>query len=118
MRLRVVYLDDEVDLLAIFRETFEGPLIQISIFCNASEAIAAVRETPPDLVVLDYRLTNTTGDEVAQQMDDLIPKILMTGDLSVKTVSHFQHIFYKPYQIPDVRDCLQRAFEKKYKAAA
>lgn len=107
--LKVYYLDDEIDLLEMFRELFSSPEIEIRTFADPTLAIAEVWRAPPDLLILDYRLPNTTGDKIAQLLDPALPKIMITGDLAVKTTSSFVRIFHKPYDFAEMADFLEAA---------
>jgi len=42
---------------------------------NGAEALHNVLESPPDLVVLDYRMPDLNGVEVARQISQMYPKI-------------------------------------------
>lgn len=111
MPLKVYYLDDEIELLEIFKDMFESEDIEITLFSNPQTAIEAINSSPPDLLVLDYRLPNITGDQIAQTLDPKIPKVLITGDLSVQCVSHFHAIFEKPLVTSEIEAFL-RQFKK------
>lgn len=113
MILKVVYLDDEVALLEMFKEAFAEEDINIVTFDVPEDAIQYIRANPPDIVFLDYRLPGTSGDEVAQKLDPKLPKVLITGDLSVHPKTQFLHIFRKPYKPSEMRD-----FLKAFKTAA
>jgi CheY-like chemotaxis protein len=102
MSLKVYYLDDEPALLEIFSDTFSSEEIQITTFSDPKEAIAAIKSSPPDLLFLDFRLPNTTGVAIAQQLDPNIPKALISGDLSLKPEVPFDAVFEKPIKISEV----------------
>lgn len=104
MPFRIIYLDDESDLLQVFADTFSAPDIEIEIYTDPKQAIAAVEAKAPDLLVLDYRLPGTTGDIIAQNVDAGIPKALITGDLEVKPVANFTKIFKKPYEADEMQE--------------
>jgi DNA-binding NtrC family response regulator len=103
MAINVFVLDDEVDLCEIFDEFFSSEDVHIRTFTNPDEAIAACHKTTPDIFFIDYRLPNTTGDKVALAVDKNIPKILLTGDLSVNAEYKFDKIMSKPYQFSDIQ---------------
>lgn len=96
MPITVYYLDDEETLCEIFSKIVSSDEIQVTTFVEADDAIAHCEKTPPDLIIIDYRLRGTTGDIVATKIDENIPKMLVTGDLSVDSVYDFQHIISKP----------------------
>ena len=104
MKIKVYYLDDEVDLLEAFKEIFEDTQIEISTFSDPQRALAEVSANPPDLLFLDHRLPNITGDEIALKLDPMIPKALITGDLEVICRAKFVAHFSKPYNIPEIQE--------------
>lgn len=108
----IYYLDDEPDLLEMFVDLYSSDEICITIFSDPNEALAAVKKNPPDMIFLDYRLPNTTGDAVAQKIDPKIPKILITGDDSVKCETKFITTFQKPYRVESIRDFITLFFSQ------
>lgn len=107
MPLNIVYLDDESDLCHLFTQSFESDKIKIKAFVKAEDAIAETLKNPVDLVFIDYRLPNTNGDLVAQKMKASIPKVLITGDLSVVPETPFVKIFHKPFKFQDMEDFIR-----------
>ena len=102
MPLKIYYLDDEKDLCEIFSEYFELDGFEISTFIDATEAIKACGLNPPDLFIIDFRLTDTTGVKVAHAVDENIPKILVTGELSLDDSTMFDHVILKPHHIEEI----------------
>lgn len=115
MSLKVVYIDDELDLLSLFAETFSSPDIEIRTFSDVREAKASIAQDRPDLVLIDFRLPGITGDKVAEQLDAAIPKALITGDLNVQTSYRFDAMFEKPYKPQAIEEFLQSIKNKKSK---
>jgi DNA-binding response OmpR family regulator len=109
MPLKIYYVDDEPALLEMFVDTFSSPDLEITVFEDPKKAIAAIKASPPDLLFLDFRLPNTTGDKLALSIDPNIPKALISGDLSIKCEAKFDAYFEKPYKSSDVE-----AFIRKY----
>ncbi len=107
-RIRIFYLDDEEELLAIFQETFESDRHEIRTFSSPNDLILEVAKNPPSLIFLDYRLPSTTGLEVAKLLPDSIPKILITGDLNISGASGFQEILTKPFSISEIQKILDQ----------
>jgi DNA-binding NtrC family response regulator len=102
MPINVYYIDDEIDLCEIFSDTFADDNIQIKTFTDPKAGIEAIKNAPPDFLFLDYRLPGTNGDLIAQSVDPKIPKILVTGEMEVKTQYKFQKIISKPYKTEEV----------------
>jgi len=109
-RLKVFYLDDELDLLSLFQDTFDSPKIEIITFSNSNELIRAASTGAPDVVFLDYRLPATTGLEVANQLPPEIKKVLITGDLNVQVPKGFAAVFTKPLPMNEIEQFLENLF--------
>jgi DNA-binding NarL/FixJ family response regulator len=72
----VVVVDDEEDLRRLVQLTlqFDDELRVVAVACDADEALALVRETAPDLVVLDHLLGGpVTGLQVAGRLRADLP---------------------------------------------
>jgi DNA-binding response OmpR family regulator len=103
MPMNIVYLDDEVDLLEMFSDLIASPEIHVKTFTEPAKAIESIQSQPPDLIILDFRLPGTTGDEVALKLNPDIPKALITGDLNVTTKAKFDRVFAKPYSVIEMQ---------------
>lgn len=107
MYRKIIYLDDEIDLLDIFIELHANEFREIKVFNDYQKALFEIAQFPPDLLILDQRLPSTTGTEIAKKISNDIPKILITGDLSVESPDLFLRVFSKPYLIQEMEDFLQ-----------
>lgn len=106
MSLKIYYLDDEPDLLVLFTETFSAPGREISTFSDSKVAIEKINKNKPDILFLDYRMPNFTGDQIAQMLDPSIPKYLITGDIQVNTDYKFKAVIKKPYSTEEIEKIL------------
>lgn len=113
MALEVIYIDDELELLEMFRELFSNENIQINTYSETEKGLSAISQSNPDLIILDYRLKDTTGDRLAQRMPANIPKILLSGDLSFQTDSLFLKIFRKPIEMSVMTQFLDQMYQQK-----
>jgi CheY-like chemotaxis protein len=98
----VYYIDDEPELCEIFQETLEGLGFELHTFTDPHLAIAASKKQHVDVVVIDYRLPNTTGDKVALLMDSPGKTILLTGEIQINSEFDFDLILYKPINFADL----------------
>jgi len=114
MRLRVFYLDDEVDLCQMFHENFSTPENVISLYSDPAQALAAVRASPPDLLFLDYRLPGTTGEDIAVKIGPSVPMVLLTGDLELTKSNIFLRKFSKqPFPFEEIEALLSEMAKRK-----
>lgn len=111
MPVKVYYLDDEIDLLSVFTDTFESSNVQVSTFDDPEKAIHAVNTTPPDIFFIDYRLPNMTGIDVALRIQVDIPIVLLTADSNVandpQTKILFKAIFAKPFPVAEMEKFIE-----------
>ena len=96
MPLKVYYLDDEVDLGQNFYDAINSDTIVAEVFSKPEEIIARSWQAKPDIILLDYRLPNSNGDEIARKLPDDIPKVLITGDLEARPTYKFIAVLEKP----------------------
>jgi FixJ family two-component response regulator len=114
MPLRVVYIDDEVALCENFQDLHSSPEVEIETFTSPELAIESIRNNPPDLLFLDYRLPGTTGDQVASVLNLSKPIILITGELEVKTTYPFHMIIQKSADISEISSVIE--FFRQFKS--
>lgn len=117
MQFNIVYLDDEIDLCQIFEDIFTTDEVKIKAFIEPADAVSEIAINPPDLIFLDYRLQNTTGDIVAKQLGDTIPMALISGDLHIKPIESFSRIFFKPYDSVEIAVFIRQYVVQKKRLA-
>ena len=81
---RVLLVDDDPAMLRLLEVNFRLDGFQISTATHGEEAIAAIRSSPPDVVVLDLMLPGIDGLEVHRRMREdpalaPIPVVFLTG---------------------------------------
>ncbi len=114
MKLKIFYVDDEIELCEIFLELFNSEDCEILTFTDPQLAIKAARKCAPDLVFMDYRLPGVTGDKVAIDMKCNSPIYLISGDLFINTAFEFKQILTKPVVSEDIRKIItMHVIEKK-----
>ncbi len=79
----VLVVDDEADARAILRSALEkilGVTIKIATAADGDEALNKLKDTPFDLVFLDYRLPPTNGLDILERIRQHHPKtaVVMT----------------------------------------
>lgn len=79
---RILIVDDEPDMRLAVRNVLKLRGYEISEAGDGPSALAMVRESRPDLVLLDIRLPGMDGIEVLdglKKMDDTLPVVMITG---------------------------------------
>jgi DNA-binding NtrC family response regulator len=112
MPFRIYYLDDEEDLLNLFKVFIVSDKVEVTTFNSATEAIACCQHTPPDLFFIDYRLADTTGDKVAEALDANIKKILLTGELDMDKAPLFEQVIKKPFKLSHIKNVVEQVLSQ------
>ena len=68
MRPRVLVVEDEQALVELLRYNLEQAGFRVTVALDGEEALAAVRDEVPDLVLLDWMLPLMSGIEVCRQL--------------------------------------------------
>jgi two-component system phosphate regulon response regulator PhoB len=68
MKPKVLIVEDEAALVTLLRYNLERDGYEVAEATDGEEALLAVEETPPDLILLDWMLPLTSGIEVCRQL--------------------------------------------------
>jgi DNA-binding NtrC family response regulator len=116
---RILIVDDDPQLRQSFQKilTAEGHVL---LTANSGEAgIALMKESQPDLVIMDVRMPGISGLEAFKVMHGLnskLPVIIMTAYASTDTaieatkMGAFDYVL-KPFEIPDILDLIEKALQ-------
>ena len=115
--IRVLIVDDDFMVARIhtgFVERTEGFAV-VGVAHSGAEALAEVRRTEPDLVLLDVYLPDTTGLDLLQQMRDVVPELdvlVISAAKEADTVRRalrggIVHYLIKPFAYDDLRERLE-----------
>lgn len=103
----IVYIDDDIALIKLFELVFKDTQHEIVTFTNEHQGIVYCSQTPPDVLFVDYRLTDMKGDEVAAQLPNTIYKILVTGEIKVTSDFFFDDTIHKPFQLMELLNAVE-----------
>lgn len=83
-RPRILLVDDEAGIVKVVRKALELNGFDVRAAGGGKEALAAVKEERPDLIILDIMLPRMSGLEVCQKLKHnpayrQIPIIIYTG---------------------------------------
>jgi CheY-like chemotaxis protein len=107
MPFKIYYLDDEPDLREIMSDMLSSNEVRVETFGDVSSLLSRCEIVKPDLFFLDYRLPGITGDDVAWKLDPGIPKVLITGDISLKTTYKFNAVLSKTISRKDILSLIE-----------
>ena len=68
MKTQVLIVEDEAALVELLRYNLEKEGFRVTSVADGEEALSAIAENPPDLVILDWMLPLVSGLEVCRQI--------------------------------------------------
>ncbi len=84
-RYKILYVDDEISNLRIFKDTFRRDFEIITV-SSAFEALELLQHTQVDVVITDQRMPEMTGvellKEITERYDDIPPNRLIISGYS------------------------------------
>ncbi len=94
---KVLAVDDEMHMRIFLRTLLETNGYHPELARNGAEGIEKVRESPPDLIILDVMMPNEGGAKMYQVLktDETlkeIPVIMLSG-VTEKAFAHYLHMF-------------------------
>jgi DNA-binding response OmpR family regulator len=87
--MKILYVEDEIFLGKIVKETLEGRGFEISMVTDGAHAVSEFRKFNPEVCVLDIMLPNKNGFEIAEEIraiDPLVPILFLTAKSQVEDV--------------------------------
>ena len=115
--LRVIMVDDEEPARRLLREYLEGtPGVSIVAECgNGFEAVKAVTEHEPDLMLLDIQMPKLDGFEVVELLERDLPIIFITAhdEHALRAFEvHAVDYLLKPYSGERLGEAIERARDR------
>jgi DNA-binding NtrC family response regulator len=116
----LLLIDDDPALIEEqVRQAFPAPAHRVEVAETGTIGLAAVRTTPPDVILLDLRLPDQSGLEVYEQIrriDARIPVIFITmaksADAAIKAMKHGAYDYlFKPLALHQLRHVVDEALE-------
>lgn len=114
---RILIIDDDQQLGLSFAKILSQEGYQTTNAFTGRNGIDAVKNNPPDLVILDIRLPDIGGLQVFEVIHELFPKlpvIIITAYSSTETAigaiqkGAFDYI-YKPFDVPEMLLVIEKA---------
>jgi len=88
-KIRILYVEDEVSLATIVKESLETRDFEVYLISDGSKAVAAFEQVKPDVCVLDIMLPNTNGYDIGKGIrviDNNVPILFLTAKVQTKDV--------------------------------
>lgn len=105
MSIKILIVDDDIDLLRMMYRTLEREGFQVETAENGMEALARIQKAPPDIVISDIRMPICDGIELmttlTRSAHAKIPILLTSGYTGVdeglfKTNPNYAGFIAKP----------------------
>jgi CheY-like chemotaxis protein len=125
---RILVVDDKNELLHLMRRVLEDEQYQVSILQDGRDAYARVKIQLPDLLILDLKLGDISGQDILKQLKDDhvtsdIPIIVYTAAvLEAEEVTrlvsshprHYQavHVVQKPFELENLLALVQQVLNE------
>jgi DNA-binding NtrC family response regulator len=115
----LLVIDDEQSVRYSFRRVFEGDKTQVLTARTAAEGLEQMRESHPDVIVLDLQLPDRWGLDVFEEIRTIDPKrpvVFITAHGTTETAIEamkagaFDYLV-KPVDLERLSQILERAFE-------
>ncbi len=91
MPIKVLYVEDELFLGKIVKETLETRGLEVIMESDGAEVIRSFEDEQPDICILDIMLPNRSGFELAEdirKLNDDVPVIFLTAKTQTEDVVH------------------------------
>jgi len=116
MKARVLYIDDEVDLLELAASFFEEDNLPIETCSDFNQALDLIRNHQFDIIISDAKMPTGSGHELFAliKKENLFhgKSILVTGHLEESEQEvNYDLIIYKPIQFQDLIDTVKKMLE-------
>jgi two-component system KDP operon response regulator KdpE len=118
-RRRVLLVDDDEDVRSVF-ELVLGEIYEVRTAATGADTVTIAVEWHPDLLLLDWTLPDTTGEEVVDKLRargsgcESLPIVIVSGDATVKEIARRvgAEACPKPCAIDQLIAAVERALEK------
>jgi DNA-binding response OmpR family regulator len=108
---RVVVIDDDEPIRHLVAVVLRG-IADVDQASTAAEGLALIGDQPPRLVILDARLPDGAGVDVARRIRALpsaagTPIVMVSGDPGAAHNADVDGYLRKPFDIEELRSCVQ-----------
>jgi two-component system LytT family response regulator len=117
--IRTVLVDDEIDSIRVLLKLLDAFCPQVEIVGTAGgveTAIELIRETRPDLLLLDIEMAQGNAFDLLNQLQPLEFQVIFTTAFDNYAIRAFKYsavdYLLKPVDIDDLRDAIRRVQER------
>jgi DNA-binding response OmpR family regulator len=101
-RKSVVLLEDDGEVAKLVIEVLTSAGFRVAAFGQWDRALASMRRAMPDVLVLDWHLSQTTGAQVLDRLEAqgaLPPVLVLTGDVRLPHPRRAAEVLRKPVNL-------------------
>ncbi len=117
MTERVLVVDDEKNMRWVLAQALEGAGFEVAQASDGKEALAAVAEVEPDLMVLDHKMPRPDGMEVLRRLragGNTFPIIMLTAHGNVAQAveamkAGANEYLTKPFDLEELKIAIEKA---------
>ena len=121
MKIRVLLVDDEQEFVEVLAERLEVRDIVVTKAFSGDEALAAIKEKPVDVVILDVAMPGKDGVATLKeikQFNPIIEVIMLTGNATVDSAVEGMRLgaydyLMKPTETKDLLEKIVKAYKRK-----
>ncbi|HSB80945.1 MAG TPA: sigma-54 dependent transcriptional regulator [Candidatus Methylomirabilis sp.] len=118
---RVLVVDDDPEIVAVLTELLKKAGHQASAVSTGAAAIAAGKEEPFDVILVDVRLPDMDGLAVLRAVQAVTPEVAVivmtafgTVEMAIQAIKAGAYDYVpKPFKLDEVRIAVARALERK-----
>ena len=120
-QIKILLVDDEVEFVKTLSERIQIRGFDSHVALSGEEALAVIRDTPPDVIVLDLKMPGMDGIEVLRRLKKTDPDIqvlILTGHGSEKDETEARRLgafdyLQKPVDIETLIEYIRRTYAGK-----
>jgi DNA-binding response OmpR family regulator len=122
-KLRVLLVDDEQEFVETLADRLKMRDLEASTAHDGSEALSAMKQGEPDVIVLDLKMPGIQGIEVLKRVKDAYPNvevIILTGhgsekdEQAARDLGAFDYL-RKPANLETLVSRIKNAFQRRMK---
>lgn len=119
--IKVLIVDDEAEFASALAERLNLRDFHTEAVFDADDAVASVRNNPPDIVLLDYRMPGMDGIGILKkikEMDASVEVIMLTGLQDTLSMEEgmksgvFEYLV-KPVDLEELMAKIRQAYKKR-----
>jgi DNA-binding NtrC family response regulator len=119
-KIQVTVIDDDSSICELFSEAFKGKY-DVRTYLDGQKGIEGIKESPPDILILDLRLPGKGGMEILEEVNEnwpLIQVIMVTAHKDIRSavkavkLGAFDYVS-KPFDLEEIEVIIDKSLENR-----